>query len=558
MSHLKGIATIQLFDAKTGELQQEVKEENMITNAVEECLNLPDYIATGLDVNENRSQRLVSYRNSIAKNFFNGVLIYRDPIEKNAEKVMPPFDNPEIGHAGDTTAVTLDHQGTYNAVESGEIENGIRRVWDFATDRANGKISCICLTSRAGGTLGEWRQQTYQLGGSVFTNSITDGGNSTEYIYYIKADSKGNFKSQLHNKTIFYMERQVNGEIKLLAKGTDATIVEIILGDPFKQKLFSYSNEIQSVTTIFTAGSTDTLWYDCYKEGGEVFFRNNNKGYTEALKKNIIDKSLYSYFSPYVYQNKIHIIYPLCNREINALRHVILNLDSYAIEQDKTITLEIAPFLEVSTKYNDSTTNNPPAYSVTLDDGRTGYIYPHGVSTSWSSNNYTKTGMFYFDNHYFYLNSAGDKLIVANNDGSLFQIINNESSTACSGVYIDEKSNYVLFGNFRDYRHTTVKLLKKIDNQYYVFYHCLSSSFDHYDDTSEKNRLCAPMKVKEKSLPFYAYGFTSYNSDSYNYFQIYYGYIYTFLSTINNLSTPVTKTNGQTMKITYDIIQVED
>ena len=31
-----------------------------------------------------------------------------------------------------------------------------------------------------------------------------------------------------------------------------------------------------------------------------------------------------------------------------------------------------------------------------------------------------------------------------------------------------------------------------------------------------------------------------------------------FGPTINNLSTPVTKTNGQTMKITYDIIQVED
>ena len=70
MSHLKGIATIQLFDAKTGELQQEVKEENMITNAVEECLNLPDYMATGLDLNEDRSHRLVSYRNSIADNFF--------------------------------------------------------------------------------------------------------------------------------------------------------------------------------------------------------------------------------------------------------------------------------------------------------------------------------------------------------------------------------------------------------------------------------------------------------------------------------------------------------
>ena len=66
------------------------------------------------------------------------------------------------------------------------------------------------------------------------------------------------------------------------------------------------------------------------------------------------------------------------------------------------------------------------------------------------------------------------------------------------------------------------------------------------------------MKIKEKSAPFYAYGFTSYDNSSNNYFEIYFGYLYTFMSTINNLSTPVTKTNGQTMKITYDIIQVED
>ena len=236
MSHLKGIATIQLFDAKTGELQQEIKEENMITNAVGECLNLPDYITTGLDINEDRSRRIVSYRNPIADNFFNGVLIYRNPIEENAEKVMPPFDNPEIGHAGDLTSAVLDHQGTYNSTESGNIENGIRRVWDFATDRANGKISCICLTSRAGGTLGEWRQQNYQMGGNTFISSVSDEGNGG--LFTIKDDTKGNFASSLHNMRIFYMERQDNGNIKLLAKGRNSYITEIILNDPLNKNFF--------------------------------------------------------------------------------------------------------------------------------------------------------------------------------------------------------------------------------------------------------------------------------------------------------------------------------
>ena len=555
MSHLKGIATIQLFDAKTGELQQEVKEENMITNAVEECLNLPDYMATGLDRNEDRSHRLVSYRNSIANNFFNGVLIYRDPIEENAEKVMPPFDNPEIGHAGDTTAVTLDHQGTYNTVESGEIENGIRRVWDFATDRANGKISCVCLTSRAGGTLGEWRQQAYQMGGNTFTSSKSDGDNNGGFLY-IKADSKdSNFESQLANRQIFYMERQENGEIKLLAKGLNATITEIILGDPFKQKLFSYSNVVQSAKSVFQAGTQDYIWYDCYNEGGEIFFGRNDKGYTEALKKNITEKNMYAYYSPYVYKNKIHIIYPLCNRGTFALRHVILNITSYEVEQDKTVILEKAPFMGLSMGYHDETSENPPAHYETLEDGKRGYIYPHYVKTNWADDAYYRTGMFYFDDHYFYLD-VNKNLIAANSDGSFDHTVATGLSYVTS-VYIDEKSNYVLIGEGRSSYRTAVYLLKKIDNKYLIFWHCLCTDYDNIDDFSYGHRMSAPMKIKEKSAPLYAYGFMSSNTN-YNYFNIYFGYLYTFMSTINNLSTPVTKTNGQTMKITYDIIQVED
>ena len=50
MSKLKGVATIQLFNSETGELEQEVKEENMITNAIQQVLNPPDYMTTGWDL----------------------------------------------------------------------------------------------------------------------------------------------------------------------------------------------------------------------------------------------------------------------------------------------------------------------------------------------------------------------------------------------------------------------------------------------------------------------------------------------------------------------------
>ena len=46
---IKGRATIQLFDEKTGEVVHELHEENMITNAVDTILNPPDYIEIGMD-----------------------------------------------------------------------------------------------------------------------------------------------------------------------------------------------------------------------------------------------------------------------------------------------------------------------------------------------------------------------------------------------------------------------------------------------------------------------------------------------------------------------------
>ena len=52
---IKGRATIQLFDEKTGEVVHELHEENMITNAVDTILNPPDYIEIGMDSDNDRS-----------------------------------------------------------------------------------------------------------------------------------------------------------------------------------------------------------------------------------------------------------------------------------------------------------------------------------------------------------------------------------------------------------------------------------------------------------------------------------------------------------------------
>ena len=120
---IKGKATIQLFDEKTGEVVRELHEENMITNAVDTILNPPDYIEIGMDSDNDRSFNLLrDFAGNIADTAFRGVIVCRDKIPEDGNNMMLPWTNEEIGHAGIANTNTDTSIGTYNANESDRIE----------------------------------------------------------------------------------------------------------------------------------------------------------------------------------------------------------------------------------------------------------------------------------------------------------------------------------------------------------------------------------------------------------------------------------------------------
>lgn len=122
---IKGKATIQLFDEKSGEVVKELHEENMITNAVDTILNPPDYIEIGMDSDNDRSFNLLrDFAGNIADTAFRGVIVCRDKIPEDGNNMMLPWTNEEIGHAGIANTNTDTSIGTYNANESDRIENG--------------------------------------------------------------------------------------------------------------------------------------------------------------------------------------------------------------------------------------------------------------------------------------------------------------------------------------------------------------------------------------------------------------------------------------------------
>lgn len=155
---IKGKSKICLYDAKTGEQTLCAEDSNMITKAVERLLNPPVY--WGFNSKYSDMAQAIDLLTPISTKMLGGIMLWADNIVEDENLIMPPNDNVIVGHAGSGYSGSTQTRGSYNLNESGEIfdENGnstgYRHVWDFATDKANGTINCITLTSRGGGNSG--------------------------------------------------------------------------------------------------------------------------------------------------------------------------------------------------------------------------------------------------------------------------------------------------------------------------------------------------------------------------------------------------------------------
>lgn len=196
---LKGSMSIQLFDAETGKKQREIREDNMITNAVSKLLNLPLDFLVGSSLTP---YTVLKTSLPIQTAAMGGVLIFGNKIEENAEHISAGYDEIPVGHAGDEYSGTDAYTGTYNTNESGPLENGYRHVWDFATDKANGDIACVCLTSKTGGNSGFSTTNTTTYGMQMLSNptvfSISDS-----YGKIAGCTAKGEWcRARIDNQTV--------------------------------------------------------------------------------------------------------------------------------------------------------------------------------------------------------------------------------------------------------------------------------------------------------------------------------------------------------------------
>lgn len=146
---LKGNVTFELKDVKTGEVER-ISDHNMFTNALNELFNKTPYGFMNDLCGQPTGTGVAMH--PIFKTALGGLLLFPKQIEENANNIFATPDNKPVGLASVLDNPNTDpRRGSFNAIESGEITNGYRYVYDFSTSQANGTIACCSLTSAWGG-----------------------------------------------------------------------------------------------------------------------------------------------------------------------------------------------------------------------------------------------------------------------------------------------------------------------------------------------------------------------------------------------------------------------
>lgn len=572
---IKGKATIQLIDEKTGGIIRELHEENMITNAIDTILNPPDYIQAGFDSENDRSYNpLRDFAGNITDTGFHGVIICRDKIPEDANNMMLPWTNEEIGHAGISNANTDTTMGIYNENESGVIEDGkgYRHVWDFVSDRANGEINCICLTTKDGGTCGMHDAYWELSAGGIDLGSCSTGSFKSTY-HTLMGRYINDSKFNCGKYKWFYMDRLENGNLRLLGKNTvDCGIYEIIMFDPMSlsvssEKPYCGIISVKKVIELFPSSEiipnsySDNMFFHgtAYYESEHAAIKNIPDSEKEKLLNDWRENPGWMPFFPYVKGGEIHIIASNQTR----IYHYIFDVNTYeqlsktVIETDTELQTynvgyyytrmnDTAPYIyrwfygaQVNEEYNSALSG------FKWDDKYfvlTKYPYINGSEVT-TSKNYGQLRVFTKDG------KATDKIFQYVKDGTL----SNMTSASFWSFYVDEKAN------------TPLVVCDSYNTPYSMLALEIIKSGEDYD--KYRLRLSIPIygtnylyhyanliKTDGVSLPLYIVPFYPYNSSNGRYFGFALGIIKPCLTTINNLSSPVRKLEGQVMKITYELI----
>lgn len=220
---MKGKATIILSDAKTGKVIKQTEEHNLVTNALNNIFNPPhSALVHGFDYSSLFTAGLPMW-----KYLLGGVVLLGNTETESADNIMLGKDIVPVATAGTEYSGSCTTRGTLNLNESYATDNGYHFTWDFGTDKANGTISCVCLTHRMFGNSGfganDEANSSFMLMSPNGLNSIYRDP-SKMYVEKGYGQYIGTYEDGLH----VYMYLNSDGNIELRRyKGFDPSAVKI-------------------------------------------------------------------------------------------------------------------------------------------------------------------------------------------------------------------------------------------------------------------------------------------------------------------------------------------
>ena len=158
---LKGNTKIELTNIHTGK-KEVIEKHNTFTNAISKLLEY--YTATSNSIYYVSSNHPFLPLSTVG---LSGIYLSSEILDEKTTMVDPRTIVGYAGYKVDTSG--SKYMGSLNSNESKKLDNGYQYVWDFGTDRANGIISAVGLTSGTSNVVSNSNNFPYNLVQNVQT-----------------------------------------------------------------------------------------------------------------------------------------------------------------------------------------------------------------------------------------------------------------------------------------------------------------------------------------------------------------------------------------------------
>ncbi|MCL2694375.1 MAG: hypothetical protein FWE60_04645 [Oscillospiraceae bacterium] len=292
---LKGKSKIELFDGTSGKKVDEQVNENIVTNAVRNLLGFGnELLASGVAVHS-----LLDRVTPLYPAYLRGILLWDSNIPENADLIYAPPGVRCVGHAGGGYSGAKETRGTLNINETEVTENGVKMVWDFATDKANGVIKCLSLSSVLGGNCGWLTPHESNTFFQARVSTNTDNPATPSHLSFITTEPRTNL-----GLARYYAGEFRRGVHTYVADRGDnlLTILEQSFSDPAEikltDKLGSQHNDFATEKMFTVAASSpfsNLIAYSYVNGSGVLYHVLTTDGRNARVKAvNLVNKTVIS------------------------------------------------------------------------------------------------------------------------------------------------------------------------------------------------------------------------------------------------------------------------